>query len=345
MSRSNLLLGLLAVTLLLAFVLSLGIGAVAIAPADVLRVLLPWTDAAMVPPGEQLIVEQIRLPRALMGAMIGATLGVTGAAMQGLFRNPLADPGLIGVSGGAALGAALVIVLGAGLAEHLPPGLAPYLTVFGAFLGGVLSTMVVYRLGQSLQGTAMSSMLLAGVAITTLSGALIGLLGYVAGNDMLRALTFWNMGTLAHAGYERVAMLALCCALVWWRLPRRARKLNALLLGESEAHHLGVDVARLKLELIVLTALGVAACVAAAGLIGFVGLMVPHLARLMVGPDHRQLLPASMVLGATLMLLADITARLVMAPAELPIGILTAALGAPFFLILLYRMRMGAAHA
>ncbi|UAW97951.1 iron ABC transporter permease [Halopseudomonas nanhaiensis] len=344
MSR-YLLFSLLAAALLLACLLSLAIGAVAIAPADVLRVLWPWAEVTGVAPGEQLIVEQIRLPRALMGAMTGATLALTGAAMQGLFRNPLADPGLIGVSGGAALGAALAIVFGVGLAELLPRVLSPYLTVSGAFVGGVVSTIVVYRLGQALQGGAMSSMLLAGVAITTLSGALIGLLGYLADSSMLRTLTFWNMGTLAHASYERVIMLALCCALVWWRLPRRARELNALLLGESEAHHLGLDVARLKLELIILTALGVAASVAAAGLIGFVGLMVPHLARLMVGPDHRPLLPASMLLGATLMLLADIAARLLMAPAELPIGILTAALGAPFFLVLLYRMRTGVTHA
>lgn len=145
------------------------------------------------------------------------------------------------------------------------------------------------------------------------------------------------MGSLSSASYERVGVLALCCALVWWRLPRQARALNALLLGESEARHLGVEVERVKRELIVLTALGVGACVAATGLIGFVGLVVPHLVRLLLGADHRQVLPASMLLGAALLLLADVVARLVIAPAELPIGILTALLGAPFFLILLLR--------
>ena len=344
MTRFAALLLLSSVALVLAFSLSLTSGAVPIALTDVLRVLF-FDSRAAGASSEQLIVEQIRLPRALMGAMIGATLGITGAAMQGLFRNPLADPGLIGVSAGAALGAGLVIVLGSGLMAFLPASLGPYLTILGAFVGGVLSTMLVYRLGQSLQGSSMANMLLAGVAITTLSGALIGLLGYLADNSVLRTLTFWNMGTLAHASYERVSMVALCGVLVWWRLLLRAKELNALLLGESEAHHLGVRVERLKLELIMFTALGVAASVAAAGLIGFVGLMVPHLARLLVGPDHRRLLPASMLLGAVLVLLADIAARGILAPAELPLGILTAALGAPFFLLLLYRMRAGSRHA
>ncbi|SDS91996.1 iron complex transport system permease protein [Halopseudomonas xinjiangensis] len=344
MKRPEIVIGLLIIVLLLSMLASLASGAVSIAPADVVQALFAWTGQSDVAATEQMIVEQIRLPRTLMGAIIGATLGLTGAAMQGLFRNPLADPGLIGVSGGAALGAALIIVLGSGLVAVLPGGLEPYLTALGAFVGGVLSTVLVYRLGRSLHGGSVANMLLAGVAITTLSGALIGLLGYLADNAMLRTLTFWNMGTLAHASYERVAMLAICCALVWWRLPRRAKALNALLLGESEAHHLGVPVERLKFELIVLTALGVAASVAAAGLIGFVGLMVPHFARLMFGPDHRRVLPASMLIGASLLLFADIAARLLLLPAELPLGILTAVIGAPFFLALLVRMRAGAGH-
>lgn len=331
----------LVVLLLIATALSLTLGAVAIPLLESLQALIsmlwPFSASFSVPADSQLIIEQIRLPRTLMGLLVGATLALTGAVMQGLFRNPLADPGLIGVSSGAALGAALMIVLGAWVAVGLPDALLPYLTVAGAFIGGVATTLLVYRLGQTAQGTSVASMLLAGIAIAAISGALIGLLSYLADDRMLRTLIFWNMGSLGAASYERVAVLALCCALIGWRLPRQARALNALLLGESEARHLGIEVERVKRELILLTALGVGACVAVAGLIGFVGLVVPHLVRLLLGPDHRRVLPASMLLGAALLLLADVVARLVIAPAELPIGILTSLLGGPFFLALLLR--------
>ncbi|MGB7389214.1 MAG: iron ABC transporter permease [Pseudomonas neustonica] len=328
---------LLLALLLVAVLLSLALGPVAIPLGDTLRVLLRWFSTADLPTDQVLIIEHIRLPRTLMGILVGATLALTGAAMQGLFRNPLADPGLIGVSSGAALGAALMIVLGSSMLSALPSFVLPYATVLGAFAGGVITTWLVYRLGQSVQGTSVASMLLAGIAIAAISGAVIGMLSYLADDAMLRTLTFWNMGSMGSANYQRVAVLALCCALVWWRLPRQAKALNALLLGESEARHLGVDVERVKRELVLLTALGVGACVAAAGLIGFVGLVVPHLVRLLLGADHRRVLPVSMLLGASLLLLADVGARLLIAPAELPLGIITALLGAPFFLALLMR--------
>lgn len=328
---------LLLALLVVAVLLSLALGPVTIPLDDTLRVLLRRLSAAELPADQVLIIEHIRMPRTLMGLLVGATLALTGAAMQGLFRNPLADPGLIGVSSGAALGAALIIVLGNVLLANMPAFVLPYATVLGAFLGGVATTWLVYRLGQSAQGTSVASMLLAGIAIAAISGAVIGLLSYLADDAMLRTLTFWNMGTLGGASYERVTVLALCCALVWWRLPRQARALNAMLLGESEARHLGVEVERVKRELVLLTALGVGASVAVAGMIGFVGLVVPHLVRLLLGADHRRVLPASMLLGAGLLLLADVGARLVVSPAELPLGIITAVLGAPFFLALLLR--------
>lgn len=335
----RLVLTLLLMLLLVTCLLALALGPVSIAPADTLRALFWRFGGGAAPVDQQLIIEQIRVPRMLMGIVAGATLALTGAAMQGLFRNPLADPGLIGISSGAALGAAAVIVLGALLVGPLGANVLPYLTVLGAFAGGVACTALVYRLGQSVQGTSVASMLLAGIAITAISGALVGLLSYLADDSMLRTLTFWNMGSLAGADYARVGLLTLCCLPVWWRLPRLAPALNALLLGESEARHLGVEVERVKRELVLLTALGVGACVAACGLIGFVGLVVPHLVRLLLGPDHRWLLPASMVLGAALLLLSDVVARLLLAPAELPLGIITALLGAPFFLSLLMRVR------
>jgi iron complex transport system permease protein len=286
----------------------------------------------------ELILGQIRLPRSLLGLCVGIVLALSGVAMQGLFRNPLADPGLVGVAGGAALGAAIAIV-GGSMVGGLPPALAPYLLSICAFTGGLIVTAVVYRFGRRDGQTNVATMLLAGVALTAMSGAGVGLFTYLADDATLRSLTFWNLGSLNGASYPRLWPLLLVTLGVAIWLPRRASALNALLLGESEARHLGFNVERIKLELVLCTALGVGAAVAAAGLIGFIGLVVPHLMRLLVGPDHRVLLPASLLAGASLLLLADLVARLVLAPAELPIGIVTALIGAPFFLYLLVRGR------
>lgn len=327
--------------LLLVLWLSLALGPVSLPLGDTLRALarlcgLPVSADDL---GQaELIVGQIRLPRTLLGVATGGVLALAGVAMQGLFRNPLADPGLIGVSSGAALGAAIAIVFGASMGG-LPEAFAPYLLSACAFGGGLLVTALVYRLGRHNGQTSVATMLLAGIALTALAGALIGLFTYLADDATLRTLTFWNLGSLNGASYPRLWPLLLVTLLVACWLPRRVDALNALLLGESEARHLGFDVERLKVELILCTALGVGAAVAAAGLIGFIGLVVPHLLRLIVGPDHRVLLPASMFGGAILLLLADLVARLALAPAELPIGIVTALIGAPFFLYLLVRGR------
>ena len=326
----------------LAIWLSLALGPVSLPLLDTLEALLRLSGLAgeQVPGQAELIIGQIRLPRTLLGLSVGAVLALCGVAMQGLFRNPLADPGLVGVSSGAALGAALVIVGSASLGWGLGPlWLQPYLLSLAAFAGGLGVTAVVYRLGRRDGQTSVAAMLLAGVALSALAGALIGLFTYLADDATLRSLTFWNMGSLNGASYARLWPLLLVGVGVAIWLPRRATALNALLLGESEARHLGFEVERLKRELVLCTALGVGAAVAAAGLIGFIGLVVPHLLRLLVGPDHRILLPASAMAGAALLLLADLLARLLLAPAELPIGIITALLGAPFFLYLLVRGR------
>jgi iron complex transport system permease protein len=331
----------LGVLLLVALWASLALGPVSLALADVLKALLAMLGVPVAvdeASQAQLIISQIRLPRTLLGLLVGAVLAVCGVAMQGLFRNPLADPGLVGVSGGAALGAALAIV-GGSLWAGLPEALSPYLLSLAAFAGGFTVTALVYRLGRRNGQTNVATMLLAGIALTALAGAIIGLLTYVADDATLRTLTFWNLGSLNGASYSRIWPLLLVAALVLLWLPRRAKVLNALLLGESEARHLGFAVERVKAELVFCTALGVGAAVAAAGMIGFIGLVVPHLVRLLVGPDHRVLLPASALAGASLLLLADLIARLVIAPAELPIGIITALIGAPFFLYLLIRGR------
>ncbi|MDD0972531.1 FecCD family ABC transporter permease [Pseudomonas fontis] len=286
----------------------------------------------------ELILGQIRLPRTLLGIAVGAVLALSGVAMQGLFRNPLADPGLVGVSGGAALGAAIAIV-GGSMLGGMAPAIEPYVLSACAFSGGLIVTAVVYRFGRSNGQTNVATMLLAGVALTAMAGAGVGLFTYLADDATLRTLTFWNLGSLNGASYQRLWPLLIVTVGVALWLPRRAAALNAMLLGESEARHLGFDIERIKLELVLCTALGVGAAVAAAGLIGFIGLVVPHLMRLLVGPDHRVLLPASLLAGAGLLLLADLIARLLLAPAELPIGIVTALIGAPFFLFLLVRGR------
>lgn len=338
---ARVLLAALSLLLLLAFWLALALGPVRLPLLDTLQAL--WQLSGLPALGgevaqAELIVGQIRLPRALLGLCVGAVLALSGVAMQGLFRNPLADPGLIGVSSGAALGAALAIVGGAAFGG-LPSALAPYLLSACAFAGGLGVTALVYRLGRRDGQTSVATMLLAGIALTALAGAAIGLFTYLADDVTLRTLTFWNLGSLNGASYARLWPLLLVTAAVALWLPRRARALNALLLGESEARHLGFAVERLKRELVFCTALGVGAAVAAAGMIGFIGLVVPHLMRLLVGPDHRLLLPASALAGASLLLLADLLARLLLAPAELPIGIVTALLGAPFFIYLLLRGR------
>lgn len=331
----------LGVLLLLALWLSLALGPVSLPLGDTLRAALRMAGLPFSGQGleqAELIVGQIRLPRTLLGLAVGAVLALSGVAMQGLFRNPLADPGLVGVSSGAALGGAAAIVGGAALGG-LPEAFAPYLLSICAFAGGLGVTLLVYRLGRRDGQTSVATMLLAGIALTALAGAVIGLFTYLADDATLRSLTFWNMGSLNGASYSRLWPLLIVTLFVIVWLPRRAKALNAMLLGESEARHLGFDVERLKRELVLCTALGVGAAVAAAGLIGFIGLVVPHLVRLVAGPDHRVLLPASALAGASLMLLADLAARLVLAPAELPIGIVTALIGAPFFLYLLVRGR------
>ncbi len=326
---------------LLAIWLSLALGPVSLPLFDTLRAALRLLGLPVAADGlgqAELILGQIRLPRTLLGLAVGGILALSGVAMQGLFRNPLADPGLVGVSSGAALGAAFAIVGGSALGG-LPDALGPYVLSVCAFLGGLGVTALVYRLGRRNGRTHVATMLLAGIALTALSGAAVGLLTYLADDATLRTLTFWNLGSLNGASYARLWPLLLVSAGVAIWLPRRARALNALLLGESEAAHLGIDVEWLKRELVLCTALGVGAAVAAAGMIGFVGLVVPHLVRLLAGPDHRVLLPASMLAGASLLLFADLVARLALAPAELPIGIVTAFIGAPFFLYLLLRGR------
>lgn len=319
---------------LLVAALGLASGAASIAPGRIPAILV---GAASADPREALVLMNIRLPRLLLGFLVGAALAVSGAMMQGLFRNPLADPGLVGVSSGAGLAAAATIVLGE---RFLAPtiGLPGHLLLpLGAFLGGLAVTLVLYAIATREGRTSIATMLLAGIALGALAGAGTGLLTYLGDDAQLRDLTFWSLGSLGGATWAKLAIASAIILPVLAATPALARGLNALSLGEGEAYHLGFPVQRLKAAVILLVAAAVGASVAAAGAIGFVGIVAPHVLRLIVGPDHRLLLPLCAVLGGALLTVADLVARTLVAPAELPIGIVTAAIGAPFFLWLLLR--------
>ena len=259
--------------------------------------------------------------------------------MQGLFRNPLADPGLVGTSSGAALAAVTVIVLGGPVTAMLPDWARPFALPAAAFAGALASTALLYAIATRDGRTSIGTMLLAGIALAALAAAGVGLLVFVSTDLQLRELTFWSLGSLAGATWEKVAVaspfiLAALLAFVWL-----SRDLDAILLGETEAGYLGVSIETLKRVAVLAVAGAVGAAVAVSGAIGFVGIVVPHLLRLVIGPTHRALIPASALLGAILLLAADMASRTIVAPAELPIGILTALFGAPFFLWLLLSRR------
>jgi iron complex transport system permease protein len=283
---------------------------------------------------EEVILSTIRFPRVVLAALVGACLACCGAVMQGLFRNPLADPSLIGVSSGASAGASFVIVF-CGTWLHSSSFFGLTLVAFGASIGGALAVLLVYRLSTSSTGTSVPTMLLVGIAISALAGALNGIFSFVADNEMLRRMSLWQMGSLDAANWFRVGITGIAASILLITLPNQSQALNAFLLGESEARHLGIDTERVKQRIILLTAIGVGTSVAVAGMISFVGLVVPHMVRLVIGPDHRYLIPSSAALGAILLIVADSFARIIVAPAELPTGILTALLGVPFFFWLL----------
>lgn len=276
----------------------------------------------------------IRLPRVLLALVIGGSLALAGCVMQGLFRNPLADPGLLGISSGAACAVALWVVL----PVSLPALLMLYAPMMAAFLGALAATVVIFILSQQRDGS-LSRLLLVGIAINALCGAAVGVLSWISNDAQLRQLSLWGMGSLGSAQWSTllaVTSLMLPTVLVIWRL---AAALNLLQLGEEEAHYLGVDVRMIQRILLLCSALLVAAAVAVSGVIGFIGLVVPHLMRMWLGSDHRAVIPGSVLAGAFLLLIADTLARTAVAPAEMPVGLLTSILGAPWFLWLIFRQR------
>ena len=314
-------------------------GAYAMDAASILRTLWALLSGGLDGSPEQLVFLNIRLPRLLLGLAAGAGLGLSGALMQGLFRNPLADPGLIGVSSGAALAAGVAIVLGSLYFPSLPRSLGSWTLVLMAFAGSLGVTVLIYLLAQSDGGTRVGMMLLAGVAVNALAGAGLGYLNFLASDEQLRSIQFWLMGSLGGARWSAVVLVFTIVLIAIGAGISCARPLNAIALGEAQAVLLGVDVERTKRLAVAVTALAVGAVTATTGIIGFVGLLAPHCVRLIAGPDHRTVLPGSAMLGAALVLLADSVARTAVQPAELPLGVLTAFVGVPFFLLLLRQFK------
>jgi iron complex transport system permease protein len=330
------LVGLLALGLLAAVLLAAGLGQVRIPPMEVLGSLLHrlGLDVGPLPahPQGDATLWQVRFPRVALAVVVGAALGCAGALMQGVFGNPLAEPAVVGVASGAAVGAFTVIALGL-------VTFGSWTTAAAAFVGGLLTTALVYALSRSDGRTEVVTLILTGIAVNAVAGAAIGLLTFVADDDARTAMAFWNLGSLNRATWSAVAVAAPCVLVGLAVAAVHVRTLDLLALGERTARHLGVHVERARWGLVAAAALLTAAGVAFAGIIAFVGLVVPHLVRLAAGPGHGTVVPGSALGGALVLVLADLLARTAVEYQELPLGVLTAAVGGPFFFWLLRRTR------
>ena len=330
LSRRRAIVLVLAALLFVIALIALGIGAIPVS----------LSDAFAIDSGRELqrtVLLEIRGPRIVLAAGVGAALAVSGAALQGLFRNPLADPGLIGVSSGAAVGALCMIVFGGSMV--VAQAWMPYLVPGAAVAGAAGVTLFLYAFARRYGNFSVTTMLLVGIAINALATVAIGAFEYLSDDTQLRTLIFWMMGSFGRATWSTVlpALGVIVAALAV--LLRTAEPLDVLQLGESEAHYLGVDVESLKRRIILFSAAAVGAGVAVAGIIAFLGLVIPHLVRLLGGAAHSYVLWGSALLGATLAVVADTVARTAVVPAELPVGLVTSAMGAPFFLWLIARVR------
>lgn len=333
--RSGLLLVALAAGLVVLTVVAGASGAFPVTPTEVVGSVLHriGLDVGPVPDalGEDVLWD-IRFPRVALTVLVGGSLGCAGALMQGTFSNPLAEPGIVGVSSGAALGAVAVIV----------SGLAPFGTwsiTGAAFVGGMATVFAVYAASRQDGRTEVITMVLTGIALNALTGAVLGLLTYYSDDAQLRSITFWTLGSMAQATWPKVAVVAPLALGGMALAPRFARRLDLLALGDAPARHLGVDVERTRRRVLLLVAVLTASAVAVSGQVLFVGLVIPHLVRMVAGPGHRLLIPASALAGATILVGADLAARTMAQPAEVPLGVLTALVGSPFFFWQLRRMR------
>jgi len=331
---------LLITALIVACVWAAGTGALAINPGAIFGMVCKkmgiQTGIAFTEQQES-VFWIIRLSRVVMALLIGATLAVCGAAMQGLFRNPLADPALIGISTSASASTVLMIVLGTKLFSGFQSLIGQYSLNVSTFIGALLATLLVYRIARQKGKTNVSIMLLAGIAVNALAGALTSYVTLSANDQQLRSVTFWMMGSLGGANWISIAGISPFCIACIAGIPFLSRQLNAFSLGERDAAYLGVRVERLKNIIMILCAMGIGASVAVSGVIGFVGLVVPHIVRMVIGPEHKKLIIGSALMGAILLVLADLVSRTIAGPVEIPIGIITALGGGPFFLYLLLK--------
>jgi len=338
--RQKLILLALVSILIVVCIISLGLGAYFIPPKDIFSLLMQKTHLASATPINSMhedVIFEIRLPRLLLGILVGAALGISGAAIQGIFRNPLAEPGLIGISSGASLFAVMIIAFEALVFTSISAWIGYYVLAFGAFAGAGLTAFMVYRIASKNGKPSVTTMLLAGIAINAFAGALTGLMTYVSTEQQLRTITFWLLGSLGGATWENLLAVAPFIIIPLICLPFFGKSLNAFALGEMQADLLGIQTDRIKRWVVVLSTLAVGASVAVSGIIGFVGLIVPHIIRLIGGADHRFVLPGSLLFGALVLTLADVIARVSVAPIELPIGVITALLGTPLFLYILIK--------
>ena len=331
-------LALLVLVLAGAMLLCICVGSVSISPADTLRVLLCALLRRPMPEGVSAnIILNVRLPRVVNVALVGAALSLCGAAMQGLLRNPLADGSTLGVSSGASLGAVLALALDVTL-----PGTAFGGTMLLAMIFAFLSLMLILALAYALdRSLATNSIILIGVIFSMFASSVMSLIISFSG-DKLRSITFWTMGSLSGTGFAHARVLAAALLVCGAVVLAHARELNAMAIGEDDARHVGVNVRRVKLTLMIAVSVLIGVCVSVGGTIGFVGLVVPHMARMIVGPNHGRLLQASMLAGAIFLLLCDLIARTLLRPIELSIGVVTSLVGAVAFVLIFYRTRRAA---
>ena len=330
----------LILVLLLAMALSLSFGAFYIPLQDIWINMLHKLGLFRSVPTDELysgVIDLVRWPRTLLGVLVGAALGISGAAIQAIFRNPLAEPGLIGVSAGASLVAASIIAFETMLFASLGQLLGHYLLALGAFSGAGIATWIVYRISLHDGKPHIGTMILAGVAINALAGSLTGLISFLSDEQQLRTITFWMLGSLGGASWETVWTMVPFVTLAIIVLPFLAKALNVFALGEQEASQLGQKPQQIKIVVIILSTMAVGAAVSVSGIIGFVGLLVPHAVRMLGGSDNRYVIPASALLGSIILTVADLLARTIAIPSEIPIGVVTALLGTPLFLYILIR--------
>lgn len=288
---------------------------------------------------DQYVLLYLRLPRIIMAVLIGSALAVSGTCLQGMFKNPLASPDLIGITSGSVLFAAVTIVLGAQFKEYLPEYLHFSLLSIMSFVGAMLTMVFVYRMSTTNGRTNVTILLLSGVAISALTGAATGMLTYLSSEEELRNLTFWTLGSLGGATWTKNTILGIVVLPSLFILTRKGKALNAMMLGEKDAEHLGIQVEKIKKQIVVLSALMVGTSVAFAGTIGFIGLIVPYILRLLFKSNYTVILPLSLFLGSCILLIADTISRVIVQPSELPIGILTAIMGAPVFIAILIKFK------